>query len=272
MKIRLPFVDRVAGLACASMVRAWLGTIDLRVSFYDPTVDPVHPDWSGQKIYVFWHEYILLPLAFRGHSNLVMLLSRHHDAEILSHVAGFMGFGTVRGSTSRGGASALREMLRKSRHMNLTITPDGPRGPRRILAPGPIFLASKLQMPLVLLGLGCDRPWRAKSWDRFAIPRPYTRARAVVSPALHLPAGLDRDGLEHYRLQSETLLNRLTLEAEAWAESGTRKIDDAAAKCVPSPHKPRRFDRRHRLQAPHSIAATRPSDSVAARGMSESDA
>lgn len=257
MKIRIPLLDRMAGLACASMVRAWMGTVDLRVAFYDPTVDPVHPDWNGQKIYVFWHEYILLPLAVRGQSNLVMLLSRHHDAEILSHVAGFLGFGTVRGSTSRGGASALREMLRKSRHMNLTITPDGPRGPRRVLAPGPVYLASKLQMPLVLLGLGCDRPWRANSWDRFAVPRPYSRARAVVSPALHLPAGLDREGLEHYRQQSELLLNRLTLEAEAWAEAGTHKIGETAAMRIPSPHKARRIDPPHRLPAPRATATVR---------------
>lgn len=251
MKIRLPFLDRTAGLACASMVRSWMGSVDMRTAFYDETVDPVHPEWSGQKIYVFWHEYILLPLGVRGHSNLVMLLSQHHDAEILSHVAGFLGFGTVRGSTSRGGAAALREMLRKSQHMNLTITPDGPRGPRRVLAPGPIFLASKLQMPLVLLGLGCDRPWRAKSWDRFAIPRPFSRTRAVVSPALNIPKGLDREGLEHYRLQTQDLLNRLTLEAEAWAEAGTHKIGDAAARRIPSPHKPRRIDGAHWLTGPH---------------------
>ncbi|MBL9122915.1 MAG: lysophospholipid acyltransferase family protein [Planctomycetaceae bacterium] len=265
MKIRLPLLDRLAGLVCASLVRSWMSTTDLRVAYYDPTVDPVHPDWSGQKIYVFWHEYILLPLAVRGHSNLVMLLSQHHDAEILSHVAGFLGFGTVRGSTSRGGAAALRAMLRHSAHMNLTITPDGPRGPRRVLAPGPIYLASKLQMPLVLLGLGCDRPWRAKSWDRFAIPRPYSRMRAVVSPALHLPANLDRQGLEHYRQSTETLLNRLTLEAEAWAESGTRKVGEAAALRIPSPHQPRRRDPAHALRGPHS-GSLRPALPVVAGG------
>ena len=108
MKIRIPVLDRVAGLACASFVRSWMGTVDARAAYYDPAVDPVHPDWHGQKIYIFWHEYILLPLSFRGHSNLVMLLSRHHDAEILSHVAGFMGFATVRGSTNRGGNAVAR--------------------------------------------------------------------------------------------------------------------------------------------------------------------
>ena len=60
--------------------------------------------------------------------------------------------------------------------MHLTITPDGPRGPRRHMAPGPIYLASKLGLPLVLMGYAYDRPWRLHSWDRFAIPRPGSRA------------------------------------------------------------------------------------------------
>ena len=182
--------------------------------------------FSCQKIYIFWHENILLPLYLRGHCNLAMLLSRHHDADLLTEVANRLGFEFVRGSTGRGGGTALRELLRKSRHMNLTITPDGPRGPRRVLAPGPIYLSSKLSLPLVALGLGYDRPWRFHSWDRFALPRPYSRARGVVSPPMIIPPDLDRDGVEHYRLQVEQMLNRLTNEAEAWAEAGTPKIDE----------------------------------------------
>jgi len=108
--------------------------------------------------------------------------------------------------------------------MNLTITPDGPRGPRRRLAQGSVYLASKLGLPLVCLGMGYDQPWRMRSWDHFALPRPFSRARAVVSPAISIPADLDRDGLEHYRQRTETLLTRLTDEAEAWAVAGTPKI------------------------------------------------
>ena len=135
--------------------------------------------YHGQKIYIFWHEYILLPLYLRGHCNLAMLLSQHRDADILSHVASHLGFEFVRGSSLRGGAAALRELLRRSQKMNLTITPDGPRGPRRQLAQGPVYLASKLGLPIVPMGFGYDRPWRFNSWDRFAIPPPFPRARAV---------------------------------------------------------------------------------------------
>ena len=179
----------------------------------------------GQKIYIFWHEYILFPLYLRGHCNMAMLLSRHRDAEMLSHAAYHLGFDFVRGSTNRGGVTAIRGLLAKSRTMHLTITPDGPRGPRRRLAPGCVYLASKLELPLVVMGYGYDRPWRVRSsWDQFAIPRPYSRARAVPSGEIFVPPDLDREQLEHYRQRIEGLLNRLTAEAEAWAEAGTRKI------------------------------------------------
>lgn len=104
--------------------------------------------------------------------------------------------------------------------MNLAITPDGPRGPRRCLAPGRVFLASKLNLPLVPFGIGYDRPWRMPTWDRFALPRPYSRARVVTGPRLHIPPDLDRESLEIHRQYVESLLNQLTDEAERWAASG----------------------------------------------------
>jgi lysophospholipid acyltransferase (LPLAT)-like uncharacterized protein len=236
MKITSPFLHRLGGLLASSAVRNWMSTLEYKAAFYDPSVDPVNEKYSGQKIYIFWHEYILFPLYLRGNNNLVMLLSPHRDAEILSRTAHHMGFQCVRGSSYRGGASALRELMNKSRGMNLTMTPDGPRGPRRKLAQGPIYLAAKLGLPLVAMGFGYDQPWRTRSWDRFALPRPYSRARAVVSPAINLPTDLDRDGVEYYRQRVEHLLNRLTVEAEAWAEAGSRKVNEVDLRREPSPN------------------------------------
>lgn len=229
MKIKAPWVHRLGGFLAAHAVRGWMSTLDYQGAYYDPAMDTAHPDWSGQKIYIFWHEYILFPLYLRGHNNLAMLLSRHQDAEMLSYAAHHLGYEFVRGSSRKGGASALRELLRRSGRMNLAITPDGPRGPRRKLAQGPIYLSSKLGLPIVAMGFGFERPWRMPTWDRFALPRPGTRARGVVSPAIHIPGDLDRDGLEHYRLVVERLLNGLTEEAESWAVSGQRHAEQLPA-------------------------------------------
>jgi len=230
-RLRVPgFVMKLGGLLAAKAARAWMSTLDYRAVFYDRSVDPVM-GIGGPRIYVFWHENILIPLHLRGHCHLAMLLSQHGDAEILAHVAYHMGFDCVRGSSRRGGARALLELAERSRHQHLTITPDGPRGPRRQLAQGPIYLASKLQLPLVPMGYGSDRPWRVNSWDRFAVPRPFSRARAVIGPPLMLPRDLDRDGIECCRQRVERLMTFLTDEAEAWAVSGARK----AGECVVRP-------------------------------------
>jgi hypothetical protein len=225
MKIESPFLDKLGGLLGSAAVRWWMSTLDYKVAYYDRSIDPIFPECRRQKIYIFWHEYILFPFFLRGHCNMAMLLSRHRDAEILSHAAHHLGFDFVRGSTNRGGVTALRELLAKSRSMHLTITPDGPRGPRRQLAPGCVYLASKLGLPLVAMGYGYDRPWRVRSaWDQFAVPRPHSRARAVTSGEIFVPPNLDRDELEHFRQKIERQLDRLTVEAEAWAEAGARKI------------------------------------------------
>jgi lysophospholipid acyltransferase (LPLAT)-like uncharacterized protein len=224
MRITHPLIHKVAGLATSMAVRAWMSTLDCQVAYYDKSVDQTQREHDGrQRIYVFWHEYMLFPLYMRGHCDTSMLVSRHRDGEFIVRVGQHMGFDFVRGSTTRGSVAALLEMRSRSRHLNLAITPDGPKGPRRVMAPGGVFLASRLELPLVAIAMGFDRPWRAKSWDRFAVPRPFSRARAIVSPQILIPRDVDREGLEHYRVEVEKLLNRLTLEAEAWAESGLRK-------------------------------------------------
>jgi lysophospholipid acyltransferase (LPLAT)-like uncharacterized protein len=234
VKITNPFAIDAVGLLATAAIRGWMSTLEYKWAAYEPDTDPLATAFQGQKIYIFWHEYILCPLYLRAHCNVGMLLSQHRDAEYLARIAYHMGYKCIRGSSFRGGATALRELLRKSRGMNLTITPDGPRGPRRKLASGPIYLASKLGMPLVAAGMGYDRPWRMKTWDRFAIPRPGSRARLVTSPAITIPPDLDRDGIEHYRGGVERLLNRLTSEAEAWAEAGTAKLEEAPVRREPA--------------------------------------
>jgi lysophospholipid acyltransferase (LPLAT)-like uncharacterized protein len=241
-------IGLVSLLATASIGR-WMSTLDYAVDFHDPSVDPVDPRYRGAKIYVFWHENILFPLHLRGHSNTAMLLSRHFDANVLDRVARMMGFGVVRGSTFRGGSVALRELAERAAHSNLTITPDGPRGPRRRLAPGCVFLASTLGIPIVAMGFGYERPWRMRTWDRFAVPRPYTRARALVSRGVRVPPDLDREGLEYHRAGVERLLAMLSDAAETWAVAGTRRPNSTVARREPS----RIARRAARLEGPPGV-------------------
>jgi lysophospholipid acyltransferase (LPLAT)-like uncharacterized protein len=219
-QLRVPsIIWRMAGFAMIKSLNAWMSTLNYRMVRYERQADPADELFEGPVIYVFWHEYIPFPIYLRPHCRLAMLLSQHQDAEILSHVAHFAGLETVRGSTHRGGTAALRELLDRGKGMSLAITPDGPRGPRRELAQGAIYLSSRLQVPLVALGIGYDRPWRnRRAWDQFAFPRPFSRCRAVLGPRTQVPPNLEREQIEEFRLWAERHLNQLTHLAEEWAE------------------------------------------------------
>ena len=188
MKLNNLLLTKIAGLGLSALIRSWMRTLDYKVAYYDPTVDPVHPDCPENMLYVFWHEYILSPLYMRGRCNLAMLMSRHRDANLLSRLALHFGFRFVRGSTQRGGDRALRELVRMAGESHLTITPDGPRGPRRRMAAGPIYLASRTGMPLVLMGIGLRPPVAHAHLGLFRRPPPFharPRRRQPCDP----PAG-----------------------------------------------------------------------------------
>lgn len=225
MRIKSPLLWKTAGLLGTMMLRTWTDTIDYKWAFYDPEIDGAY----GRRHYIllFWHEYILGPLFLRRQSDVTMLLSQHGDAEIVGRFADHLGMTCVRGSTFKGGAAAVKQILELKEHPIVAFTPDGPRGPRRQLAVGPVYLASKLRMPLVLLGVGYDRPWRANSWDRFALPRPFSRGRLISSPFLEIPKRLNKEDLEYFRVKTESLLNELTTLAENWAASGDTVLGES---------------------------------------------
>lgn len=236
MKIRSPFLVKLGGFAIATVARAWMSTLNYRGALYDPTLDPIAKEFRGPAIFLVWHEYILCPFYLRGHCDISMLMSQHTDGEILTQAARHMGFGAVRGSSSRGGVQALREIFRRSDSLNLAITPDGPRGPRRKLAMGPAYLSSRLGLPLIPLGFGYDRPWRIeRAWDKCAIPRPYSQARSVVGPAIQVPPNLDRGQLETWRQEIESTLEFVTTQAEQWAASGADLVEQVSLRRQPRP-------------------------------------
>lgn len=240
--------NELGGLGVATFL-GWLRrTLDVQVAHYDVTSDPSRPEFCGRMILVFWHEYIVLPLSHLGKCNIAFLTSRHHDADWLARAGLHLGYRVVRGSTNRGGAEALRELKRTGENRNLSITPDGPVGPRRGMSLGPVYLSSRLGIPLVPLGVGYDRPLRLKTWDCFAVPRPYSRTRFVWGPRVQVPRAANREQLEFHRLKVEGIINSLTTEAEEWAASGSRRVGQVPFSCS---RDKRRFDRDSPFAAPH---------------------
>jgi len=106
-----------------------------------------------------------------------MLISEHRDGGFIADTMHLLGIPTIRGSSTRGGAKAMRQMIKavKDEHKHLCITPDGPKGPRERVKKGTMRLAMKTGLPFVPVCYATKRQWRIHSWDRFYIPKPFTQ-------------------------------------------------------------------------------------------------
>lgn len=125
-------------------------------------------------IIAFWHDQLLMMIkGYPGERNLRVLISASKDGELISKTMGRFGFASVRGSSTRGGSEALKQMLRLIRTNNsIAITPDGPKGPRHRLKPGVAQVALRSGCPVVPMAFACSRGHRFRSWDRFLLPFP----------------------------------------------------------------------------------------------------
>jgi lysophospholipid acyltransferase (LPLAT)-like uncharacterized protein len=196
-----------------------------------------HPADADRRrcIYAFWHEALLAPVKFRV--RVRVLISRHADGELIAQAAQRLGFGVVRGSTTRGGGEALVALWDCSESAHVVFTPDGPRGPRRRVQPGVVALAARSGLPIVPVGIAYAREWRARSWDRFMIPWPFTHCVLVGLQEVFVPPDLDRDGLERARRAVEEHMLAATAEAERVARGRDGDRDgDGRAELGRGPH------------------------------------
>lgn len=210
MKLRHPVLIKLVALLLSWAFRFWLGSITYRI---EPGAECLLPRSNKRKsIYLFWHEMMLIPAYAYASPAIAVLVSHHADGELISRIVGMLGGRTVRGSTNKRGMTALRVMMRQAGH--LAITPDGPRGPRRVVQSGAIYLASRTGMPIITSGLAYRKCHHHRSWDRMAIPYPGTVAQTTFGEIVDVPAELDRDGIETYRRRVQESLDDAQAKAE----------------------------------------------------------
>ncbi len=186
----------------------------IRWTVYAPASSwPLMLGVDGQTaIVAFWHEFLpLVPTlwwqAHKANPSLTMtvLISRHRDGRMITEIVQRWGLGTVAGSSNRagagtkrdkGGTAALRGLLSLLRTGSLiAITPDGPRGPRRMLQPGVVRLAALSGIPVIAAAASCRPAHRLQSWDRMLLPLPFGRGRIVCSAPIHVAPSGWRDAL-----------------------------------------------------------------------------
>lgn len=179
------------------------------------------------RLFVLWHGRMLLPLvqeAERAHAkglehDLSVLVSPSDDGSIVVPILRRFGVRVIRGSTSRGGARALRQMLTELRRGGtIVLTPDGPRGPRHSTNTGAAWLSKATGFPILPLGCVTDSAWRLDSWDDFVIPRP--RARVVISYGDILRVDRNADDEELERVTATMADSLMNAEREGFAHLG----------------------------------------------------
>lgn len=222
MKIRSPLLNKlIAKLAVLSM-RGLFATCRTEVVFKSPESSCYEPPAGDERYaYCLWHDGIALASFAKRPLNCAILVSRHNDGSLLANALKSLGMKPIRGSSSKGGARAARQVIEDTRELHFTVTPDGPRGPRREVKEGIVFLASKTQHPVVPTYALATREWQIKgSWTDMALPKPFARCYLFGGEPIHVPEKLDREQIAEYRNRLQAEMERVERIAKHYAETG----------------------------------------------------
>ena len=164
---------------------------------------------QGKAVYATWHQRVLFHGRHLAHKNLTVMISQSRDGEYAVRIVSLFGHKNVRGSSTRGGSQALKELTQKIKEGERGgILADGPVGPARIAKIGAVIMANEAQAPLIPVIWGADRCWTLNSWDRFLIPKPFARIVIYYAEPIWVPSSVNGKKMESYRLLLEESLNQ----------------------------------------------------------------
>lgn len=179
-------------------------------------MDPIRKK-QGQVIYAFWHGRMLILSYSHRWQKIHVLISQHRDGELIARIIENLGFVSVRGSTTHGGTKAIFEMTKKGASgYDLAITPDGPRGPRFKVQLGTIYIAQRSGMPIIPITNSSKSRWILSSWDRFLIPKPFSKAVIMIGEPIYVQLESPPQELEEKREKLEKRLVELTQKADSY--------------------------------------------------------
>ena len=195
MKLLTKKQKRSIGLA----IFPFIGSMAIRLLYATNRKKFHAPSTLGDDTFIMacWHgELFMIPYAYTHYKkipNVKLLISEHFDGDLIAKTLSFFGFGTIRGSSTRGGAKALIQAIKEIKNgCDLGITPDGPKGPRHEVADGIVIMAQKAKVKVVLVEIKPSKYWQLNSWDKFVIPKPFGKIEYFISE----PIDLSNIGLE----------------------------------------------------------------------------
>jgi len=217
---RFTLIQRIVLAVVPPVVSALVWICGLTWRFEVIAEDGVIPVLYGQRpgpeIYCFWHQCVLPCTVYFRKSLSVILISRSFDGELITRILLKFGFGAVRGSSSRGaseGLLGLKKVIESGR--TAIFTADGPRGPIYQTKMGPIKLAQSTGAPIGAFHLEPERAWTINSWDRFLVPKPFTRIAVSWAQWTRVPADLAPDQFETKREELNAAIERARFRALA---------------------------------------------------------
>ena len=231
----MPWFDRLlvqlAGFCGALFMRSVGWTI--RIVEPDRTILNEFQSRYGRVIFSLWHGQIFLGTYLARHERVVTIISRHRDGEFIYQIARRLGIKAVRGSSTRGGVSALFRLLTSPDFEtdNLCVIPDGPRGPRCRVKAGILHLARLTGLPVLPVAIASSPAWQLGSWDRFQVPRPFSRAVILLGRPISIDRAAGSEEMECKRRQIEEEMVELNRRAEArlrtsrWTPGGRRGME-----------------------------------------------
>ncbi|MGA1823383.1 MAG: lysophospholipid acyltransferase family protein [bacterium] len=208
---------------------SWIGWAFIRFIALTMKIEFIHRDRldtikkKGEApIYTFWHNRLLMmPLIALG-EKVVVIISQHTDGEYISQVLKRFGFESVRGSTTRGGSAALRQIVRKMKDgWHGGITPDGPKGPKYKLKEGVLLLSALTGCPILPAAFNSDKKKILSTWDNFIISYPFSRGVMVIGNPIYIHRKdiNNKEIFEVKRKEVEQAMIRVAEEADEWFEN-----------------------------------------------------
>ncbi len=207
---------RLAGWLFYALITVIGRTLRFETDGIDHLNDPIRT--FDVPIMCVWHNRIFAGMYYLRCRGLVVMSSISFDAEYTARCIQRLGFGVIKGSSTRGGTRALVEMIRMmKRGVPMAFTIDGPRGPKYEVKAGPPLLAKRTGNPMVPLNVEVKHFWTINSWDKFQIPKPFSRAKIFFGEPIFVPDDAGDEELEKKRIELQTALDDLVARGAAWA-------------------------------------------------------
>ena len=178
-------------------------------------------DAHKSVVYASWHQRFFPGITFFAtRQSIAIMISQSRDGEMIARVVDILGWRSVRGSSSKGGVRALKEIRSLTRQgIHIAHIVDGPQGPFGVIKPGLITIAQFAGSPIVPVIMSAERRWVFNSWDRFMIPKPFSRIFIRFAPPISVPRRLDADAFEALRQKIETRIKELYVQTDNWWRS-----------------------------------------------------